>query len=494
MAEEDKIQKEIARRLAAESETETVVPAKNPARETWESANPGGDYDEAMKGRAASPANVVAGDADPYDALAAAEKRAREEAEKNKSSIPGLDFAKSAYGSLPDDVKPYVNAAAGYVGGKALRSILPQDKVYGTPEYREIEKENRQLSESQKPAVNRANQSIHEFNAAQNQHHDTGTTLGQQRSFAEQQHLTNLLELQQAQADHAHAQTLSVEDELARRANPSGGALPAPTATKAELTPQARGGEGSSNYAVKFGATDEEARRVPSMSVMQKENIPNQAQAWDKISKAHPSFDRFQESPLLLGEEGQKAVRDRETARLDAEQKQQARAALERKQLADDLARHKAAVQIRLENAQKAASDSEKARAAAIKAHDKHAATAPVTPAQIAAMERDHEELRDLQDRIKKAAPSALARVGTKIAPRFIPGAGAAFAPIEAEAALEEWKKKNYGRAAVHGLGSVGALAQATGVPWLMGAGDIAQIPAAGLALYDMATESEKQK
>ena len=49
-------------------------------------------------------------------------------------------------------------------------------------------------------------------------------------------------------------------------------------------------------------------------------------------------------------------------------------------------------------------------------------------------------------------------------------------------------KMGHYGRAAVHGLGAAGALAQASGVPLAMGIGDIMQVPAAGLAAYDYFT------
>jgi hypothetical protein len=58
---------------------------------------------------------------------------------------------------------------------------------------------------------------------------------------------------------------------------------------------------------------------------------------------------------------------------------------------------------------------------------------------------------------------------------------------LEAAAAKEEFEKKNYGRAAIKGVGALGALAQATAFPPLVGLGNLAQMPAAGLELYDLA-------
>jgi hypothetical protein len=149
---------------------------------------------------------------------------------------------------------------------------------------------------------------------------------------------------------------------------------------------------------------------------------------------------------------------------------------------------------MRLERAHEAAKASAKAAAEAHKAHAAHQATPPTTPAQKAALDASRDTAFDIQNRVKQNAPGMLARIGTKVAPRFIPGVGAAFAPIEAAAAKKAFDEKNYGRAAIHGLGSLGALAQATGYPPLMGAGDIAQIPAAGLAIYDLANAPEKEK
>ena len=84
-----------------------------------------------------------------------------------------------------------------------------------------------------------------------------------------------------------------------------------------------------------------------------------------------------------------------------------------------------------------------------------------------------------------------MTRLG-KIAGRFVPGAGAAMAPIEFEAMLRESRKntpEGMARALVHGIGGAGGVLQATAIPPLVGLGDILQIPSVGLGVYDIGNE-----
>jgi hypothetical protein len=78
-----------------------------------------------------------------------------------------------------------------------------------------------------------------------------------------------------------------------------------------------------------------------------------------------------------------------------------------------------------------------------------------------------------------------LSYVGRKVLPRFTPYAGAAFAPLEAEKAAEEWKRGNKMKAAAYGLGALGGVAQSTGIPIAMGAGDLMQIPSIAIGLNE---------
>jgi len=443
-------------------------------------------------------------EANPYAALRAAEEEALKAKKETKSSVPGVDTAVATYQGLSKDAQPYALGAAGYMGGKALRKMLPQEQVIGTPEYVAAQQNQEHLIANEEPKAARAAQTAQEtVQNAQDQHQARRSILGAQLQDVQQQHAINQAELQQAEAQHAHAQTLHLEDELARRqaANTgmarTAGALPAPIGPAPEINPLPRGGEGTANYAEKFGANEIEAKKVPSMSAMQQENIPTQRSAYEKINAlpGGSGYQPIQESPLLLNAEGQQAVRERLAAQ-EAEARRQAmmedqRRALadaERQRLQEGIAQHKAQSQIRLENARENARLTAKALAAANRAYDTHVSAPSVTPAQNANVGATADELQELRDRIAKNAPSGLARFGAKFAGRFIPGMGAAFAPLEVENMRNEFRAGNPVRAAAHGVGALGALAQATGIPPLMGAGDIAQLAPLAAMGYDYAT------
>jgi hypothetical protein len=416
--------------------------------------------------------------------LLEAEKALRDAEQQNKSAIPGVDIAKSIYNDLPQDIQPYALGTAGYLGGKVLRSALPQEKVMGTNEFINEQNKREALLQSKEPAHRAYVEANNTAFETQENHQARANMLAQQHALAQQQHEAALEELRRAQMQHAHAQTLSVDEEMARRAPAMG--ITGPSALPARLTPQPIGGEGTASYAMKFGATPEEAARVASMSNMQQQNIPAQAQAWQKINQIAPGFQQVSESPILLGPEGQKSVAERvgnmtaeERHRIDLE-------AQHKKHLAEQLAKHKATVQFELDRAQKEASARAQAAADALKAHHKHVNIPAVTPEQLAKRDTSQHEYADILKRIEQTNPSMLARLG-RVAGRFVPGAGAAFAPIEASAAKKAFDEQQYLRAATHGLGALGGVLQSTAIPPLVGAGDLMQIPAAGLSIYDLA-------
>ena len=358
----------------------------------------------------------------------------------------------------------------------------------GTPEYREVQKERQGMLASREPLRKEVNAAMSANVDAEDAHFAQRQALARQAQMAQYQYELHQEQLRNAQAEHARAQTLNFEDELARRSAITN----APKlSTAPELTPTSRGGEAATNYALKFGATEEEARRVPSMSAMQQENIPAQKDAWSKIPKIAPTFEAVKESPLLLGTEGQKAVRERlaNEARVEQERKAQVEATNQR--IRDDIARQKAQAQINLENAQEQARISAKAAASSQKTQTAQATTPPVASKEQSNAQRLEQEYRELVEKLKKTNPSLLAQIG-QIGGRFIPGMGAAVAPVQAVKAKEYLDKNDLVRASVYGLGSLGALGQATGIPPLVGAGNLMQIPAAGLSLYDLANEKEK--
>ena len=465
---EAEIEAEVQKRLGGGSSS--PLPEAKPARAQWESVNPGGDYDAAMKNRDAWPMSAPADDpeaarfAETRAKLLAAEKEIQNKSQQEDSG--SFSAAKSIYNSLPEGAKPVALAATGWAAGKALRGVLPQEHVIGTPEYYRAQDQNQALAQSSKAADSAARSAI-----------ERQSILEQQRAAAQTQHQTHLDELNRAHMEHINAQALNTDEEIARRLG-----VPAGAVAKPDLTPQPRGGEATSNYALKHGATEAEARLVPSASAMQQQNIPAQQKAWEKTSVIAPEFDSYKEHPLLLGPEGKSIVRERLTKELQHKTKEE----IKRELIRQEIARQKAEALLKYEIAQENARLSAKAALAASKAHEAHMATTAGL----------NEEANQKYQRFVESKPhpvvSSLAKIGTKVAGRFVPGVGSAFAPIEAQAAKEDWEAKNYGRAAAHGLGVLGAAAQSTGVPFLMGAGDIAQIPAAGLFLYDLFNEKPK--
>jgi hypothetical protein len=346
------------------------------------------------------------------------------------------------------------------------------------------------LIERQDPLRQKANEAISENSNSEEIHANQRAMLQKQAQMAQYQHELHQHQLRDAQAKNAFAQTLNFEDELARR---SGTNQTPKLSTAPELTLAPRGGEASTNYALKFGATNEEARRVPSMSAMQQQNIPAQKEAWSKIPQIAPTFEAIKESPLILGNEGQQAVRERLANESRAEEQRKIQIQSEHQQIKDEIARQKAQAQINLENAQEQARLSAKVAMEAEKSHNAHLTKQSIPPEKASHAQSLIQQYHDLQDQIQKYAPRfpMLSNIG-KIAGRFVPGAGAAFAPIEAEKAKDYYDKKDLIRASIYGVGALGALGQATGIPPLVGAGDIMQIPAAGMSLYDLVNEKEK--
>jgi hypothetical protein len=372
------------------------------------------------------------------------------DAENKKNEATPLSQLPSAAMSKAEEI------IGGTMAGSGLRKIIPQDIQHnpeGFANDRQIVNEHQQLQGSRDEHFQQA--------------HDA-------HAQAVAEHEANLARQAKAEEAHKYAMTLTPEEYAAKQG------LKMPVS----LTAQPQGGTATANYAMKFGATPEEANRVASMSDVQKQQIPAQSESWEKINRVAPGFGQFAESPLLLGPEGQKAVEQRH------QQHHHHKTHVERA-----VAQHKAEAQIELENA----------RAAAIESAKNLGKAKAMTQPSIAEIEAylkgqtKHDEA--YQRMLKQISPSGsydpsriaqtLSRVGRKVAPRFVPYAGAAMAPIEAEKAAEHFHKGNYGRAAVYGAGALGAAAQASNIPMLMGAGDIMQIPAAGLGVLEALKEAK---
>jgi len=121
--------------------------------------------------------------------------------------------------------------------------------------------------------------------------------------------------------------------------------------TEVPLVRAPLGGAATKKYAKEFGATEQEASKVPSMSVMQKTNIPSQSQGYQKIFDVlhGESPNLYEGYPLLtLGTEGEKLVRERMTPEYQQQKEQESA----RNKIEQGLINQKAKARTEYENAQ----------------------------------------------------------------------------------------------------------------------------------------------
>jgi hypothetical protein len=127
---------------------------------------------------------------------------------------------------------------------------------------------------------------------------------------AQRLHAGNSAELNAAQQNHEYWHgNDAIKDNL-----PSGtpesirqSILGEPSETPLSLTPKPAGGEGTANYAKKFGATEPQSLAAPSMSTVQSETIPGNVQGIQKVRELSPSALHVEESPLMLDPAAQRA-------------------------------------------------------------------------------------------------------------------------------------------------------------------------------------------
>jgi hypothetical protein len=416
-----------------------------------------------------------------YLATAAATEDLKKDAEikkNNQNTIPAFESAKKLYNDLPEEAHTFIPSAAGVAAGMVGRSFLPQEKVYGTSQYQAKQASNAADIRGADTAARDARKADLTANNATADYQTRAGTLADQHAEFQKANTAAQEALETARQNHRYAQTLDPAEEFARRRGLGLGNSSAPI----ENLP--RGGSGTFNYAEKFGASPSEAMQVPSASVMQQSNIPNQAKAFGEIPM---EFQPRKGSELILGPEGAAANAER----MAQQGYSSAESANMQKQIAAEIARHKAEMQFQFENATKAADESRKAAASSAKELKGHSATPAVSPAQSAARTTTGEALAEAQRAAKAAAPG----FGSKFASLFgkaIPFVGGALSPLEMMQAKEDYEKGNYGRAITHGLGAAGALAQMSGIPPLMAAGSLAQLPALGLGTYDLYNEYNK--
>ena len=387
----------------------------------------------------------------------------------------------------------------GLVGGKALRYglglVAPKGFMYD-PELPEIQKQLPKAEKGLGEYHDMVMDEIDKRNALRQQHiqeaHDLKSEANNRRFDLHQ----TQQELADARKQHLAAHALEPEHFLPADYS----LLPEePTHERVGLTTKPLGGTATEKYALSFGATPEEAKLVASPSVMQKQNIPYQAGALERIKAMSPSAVMSEESPLLLDPAAQKAVEERKALQMQQEAKAKQEADFKK-------AQHQAAVKqvaqakFEAESRVKALEQQHKEHLlAAQQAEKEHRAHMKLLPPEAtpSAAERKSasekvNEIDELKNKIREQVGqygkygNVLAKIGTQVLPRFAPIYGSAMAIPQAESARQEFEKGNKIKGGLYALGSVGAMAQATGNPFLMGLGDIAQIPAAGLGIYDI--------
>jgi len=378
---------------------------------------------------------------------------------------------------LRDDAKTAMEMTGGYLGGKALRSLatgIEPESVYGTPEYlrkQDFLSQAPDLEARAKIAEASINKTQADVGQATAQHNALGQNLKANVNSAAANHAAAENALRQAEQEHLLHSTINPNEEAERRL----------TGVQRQVLGNdgtgPGGNTGRQNQTGYNTRTAQEAARV------------NAASSALGAVGLNPSSALANAPDLASTESGLLIPKD--VAAEQAQQKAQEEQLREQRrlQIAQQVAQEKAAAKLKFENAQKIEAN---ARAALKQETDrllKHAANPPSPAPDTTRHQETISDWQRMREKMPTKLDAALETVGRKILPRFVPGAGAAFAPLEFEQALKDYQQGKYLRAGIHGAGGLGALGQATGVPALMGAGDILQTPSVGLGLYDLANK-----
>ena len=388
----------------------------------------------------------------------------------------------------PKIVENAPEMALGNFSGRMLRKAIPEGLQFD-PKLKDVLKTD--LPNAYKDIGNIHEESMSDFDKRQAER-EAHINQGQQleREARMKQHELRKInnDLENAREQHLASQMLEPEHFISNQYPTEELQKP----TSATLTEKPIGGSGTAAYAEKFGATPEEASRVPSMSVMQKENIPSIANSMSRVTALEPNVKLTTESPLLLTPEAQEYVKQRKLEELQREHERQSNEIMrkaEHQMAVKQVAQAKFQAEQEVKRLEKLRDQHARDTKEAHEKHEKHMASIPPEH-DFSKANKILQEKSNLVDELEKKTNrqygSILAKWGSKIAPRFIPDVGATFAPLEAEQAHKDYQSGNYARMFAHGLGAVGAGLQATNVPPLMGAGDLLQIPALGLTAYDM--------
>jgi hypothetical protein len=446
-----------------------------------------------------SPAPAEASYVDQHGDEDAATREARESVDTYKNLYQlGRQEAEESNTPLNRLTTAVTDNALGIIGGhyagKALRKLIPEKYQYD-PSVPEIESTHLPATEQELGKYHNAVlDEVEAKNAARDQHIQEGQALKGEADNRRIDLQMTERELTQAREDLLKSKQIKPEQFMPLEQVETKPSAP----ERAELNIKPIGGSAAEKYGLAHGLTEDEAKRVASASKVQKENIPAQAEAFERLKSIAPNVVMSEESNLALDPAAQKVVEERKAKQLQQQAQQQKLA--EQKE-----AQRQAAVQktIDLKEAAKERVDLlERQRKEnldrvmfAEKAHRDHMKLLPQmaspTPEQQRELDKYMKQIDEMKQKVAQQTGSAtktgrvLKYIGQKGA-GFVPYIGAAMSVPLAATAKEEYAKGNPIRGGLYTLGSLGSALQASNNLYAMGAGDIMQIPATGLGLYDI--------
>ena len=384
-----------------------------------------------------------------------------------------------------------------YAGEKFRKHVIPESHKYDPSitqiENKELPKGLTNLGQFHEQTMN----DMESRNDLRNQHLEQAADLEREARIKEMYLQQTDKELADARERYLKSHSLEPEHFMTPQPNSTQSA-PTPV-QNSQLVKTPLGGSATAEYAQKFGATPEEAQRVASMSQMQKQNIPAQTQALERIQAISPNVAMTKESPLLLTPEAQKFVEERKLAQMEEQAKVQA---LEEQRKAEHAAAVKKVAKERFEAEQRLKHLEEqrkhhaKEHEKATQKHEEHMRRTPQpampTKEQTESLHAQDSLVDEMKNKVNEyynkygSYAKPFVKIGTKILPRFVPFYGSAMALPQAAAAKAEAEKGNRLKSTIYGMGSLGATAQASGNPLAMGIGDVMQLPAAVLGTYDI--------
>ena len=372
---------------------------------------------------------------------------------------------------LPEEMQGYVDDAAlgtaGYLGGRALRANIDPKYRFGTDEYKM--QQARLGTAGELNAV--ADESRTAMSGAQQQHAAAAQGIQASANTLAAQHAAAEQALRQAEQEHLYHSNRNPTEEADERLR---GVQRQVVGNAGE---GAGGNTGRANQTGYNTRTAQEAARTQATA----STLGNMGLNPTRALAQAPDLASTQ-SGLLVPKD---VAAEEEAKKLAAQREQDQRRAA----IAQQVAREKAEAKLRLDQARTAEANARAAMAQEMQRLQKHTAAPAMSDTAQARHQENIARANSLQAEMPGRGQKFLEFFGKKILPKYVPGIGATFAPIEAERAKKEYDEGNYLRAAVHGAGSLGGLAQATGVPFLMGAGDILQTPAVGMSIYDFMQE-----